>query len=410
MTYDIFISYSSKDKATADAVCARLEAQGWRCWIAPRDVVPSAPYGESIIQALHHCRLMVLVFSSHSNSSPQVMREVERAVSLGLAILPFRIEAVPLSPNMEYFISAPHWLDALTPPLEPHLQRLADAVTLILAPEDKVPPLAHVPPIVAAREDATRRASAVASPEASGHGSRAKWWPLAGGALLLVVLVGVWSFSHRSQPPSSESVTTSGPTIPPPTASTEPSDDAHDTSSATKVNSAVLPSSVPPVGSNQSAVKLSGRVGESLSSGSWRFEVLGWKQVTSYAMKKTMEADYALYHTAADFDNNNRTFSPKAGNALFALDCRLTNTSGEKQALWHYDTNTALLDPQGESYPPLVFDMRGGQTQSDPLLPDTQQEFMVLFALPTSVQPRQLLFTLKTIDEKQGTDVRVSLG
>ena len=37
---DIFISYATADKATAEAACAALEAKGIRCWIAPRDVVP----------------------------------------------------------------------------------------------------------------------------------------------------------------------------------------------------------------------------------------------------------------------------------------------------------------------------------------------------------------------------------
>ncbi|BCM92766.1 hypothetical protein IAD21_04648 [Abditibacteriota bacterium] len=397
MAYDIFISYSSKDNATADAVCARLEAQGWRCWIAPRDVLPGAPYGESIIQAIHHCRLMVLVFSSHSNNSPQVMREVERAVSLGLAILPFRIEAVPLSPNMEYFISAPHWLEALTPPLEPHLQRLADAATLILTSEGKMPAQIAVSPDNARRSGTHLGPSTVVPSGTARRGSPAKWWPLAGTALLVVLLGGIWAFSHSSPPTSAESATTNAPTLSSPTISTEQKGDAP---SASEV--------APAAGPNHPTTKVSGRVGESLSSGSWNFEVLDCKQVSSHAMKKTTEADYALYHNATDFDNN--TFSPKVGNALFLLNCRLTNTSGEKQALWHYDTNTALLDPQGESYPPVAFDMRGGQTQSEPLLPGTQQEFAVLFALPTNVQPKELLFTLKTIDEKEGTDVRVSLG
>jgi TIR domain-containing protein len=35
MLSSIFISHSSKDKATADAICQRLEADGIKCWIAP---------------------------------------------------------------------------------------------------------------------------------------------------------------------------------------------------------------------------------------------------------------------------------------------------------------------------------------------------------------------------------------
>ncbi|HXQ15450.1 MAG TPA: toll/interleukin-1 receptor domain-containing protein [Caulobacteraceae bacterium] len=38
--HDVFISYSSKDKTTADAICALLERDGAKCWIAPRDILP----------------------------------------------------------------------------------------------------------------------------------------------------------------------------------------------------------------------------------------------------------------------------------------------------------------------------------------------------------------------------------
>ena len=43
---------------------------------------------------------MVLVFSASANDSPQVMREVERAVSKGIPIIPLRIEDVPPSKSM----------------------------------------------------------------------------------------------------------------------------------------------------------------------------------------------------------------------------------------------------------------------------------------------------------------------
>jgi len=133
MSHDVFVSYAHQDKPIADALCSTLEAKGIRCWIAPRDIHAGTSWGESIIDGLSEARVMVLVFSSHSNKSPQVTREVERAVSKGIAILPLRIEDVPLSKTMEYFISAPHWLDAMTPPLEQHLQKLGGTVQFLLS-------------------------------------------------------------------------------------------------------------------------------------------------------------------------------------------------------------------------------------------------------------------------------------
>ncbi len=128
MAHDVFLSYSSQDKPIADAVCAHLEQQGVRCWIAPRDVLPGEVWGRAIVEAIHQSPVMVVVFSASSNESPQVMREVERAVNKGLVIIPFRIEAITPSENMEYFLSSTHWLDAMTQPLEQHIDALVRSV------------------------------------------------------------------------------------------------------------------------------------------------------------------------------------------------------------------------------------------------------------------------------------------
>lgn len=134
MAHDVFISYSSKDKTVADAICASIENKKIRCWIAPRDISPGADWGKSIIDAINSSSLMVLIFSEDSNESPQVLREVERAVSKGIPIVPFRIDDIMPNNSMEYFISTTHWLDALTPPMENHVENLVRIVDNILNP------------------------------------------------------------------------------------------------------------------------------------------------------------------------------------------------------------------------------------------------------------------------------------
>jgi biotin transporter BioY len=140
MAHDVFISYSSDDKPTADAACATLENKGIRCWMAPRDILPGTDWGGAIVEAINASRVMVLVYSATANDSPQIKREVERAVNRGLSIIPFRIQDVPMSKTLEFFISMPHWLDALTPPLQDHLNRLADTTRMILQRDGAVLP------------------------------------------------------------------------------------------------------------------------------------------------------------------------------------------------------------------------------------------------------------------------------
>ncbi|MGO9038081.1 MAG: toll/interleukin-1 receptor domain-containing protein [Steroidobacteraceae bacterium] len=120
----VFISYSQPDTECAHEIVARLEAESVRCWIAPRDIAPAADWAAEIIDAISAARTMVLVFSASSNQSPQVRREVERAVHKQVDILPFRIEDVMPSKSLEFFLSAQHWMDAFPSPREPHYQRL----------------------------------------------------------------------------------------------------------------------------------------------------------------------------------------------------------------------------------------------------------------------------------------------
>jgi hypothetical protein len=147
MAYDVFLSHSHVDKSHADAICHCLERAGVRCWVAPRDIRPSEDWAEAIINGMDQCRILLLIFSSSSNNSPQVRREVERAVNKGLTILPFRIEAVAPSKSLEYFISTQHWLDAFGRDPDASLAELRLSVTAVLGAraQDAAPPSTAMP-------------------------------------------------------------------------------------------------------------------------------------------------------------------------------------------------------------------------------------------------------------------------
>jgi formylglycine-generating enzyme required for sulfatase activity len=197
--HDAFISHSSKDKLSADAVCSALESRGIRCWVAPRDIAPGANWGEAIIDGLSHSRVVILILSQHANVSPQVMREVERAVSKGIPIVPLRIEDVPLSKSMEYFLSSAHWMDAFTPPLRKHLDGLVQRVAAMISAEAAVAPR-PVPagPAPAVGRSVTGRAT------------------ILGGLLLGALVLGVatWlAVSRRHAVPPVEDVTSRNPAV-----------------------------------------------------------------------------------------------------------------------------------------------------------------------------------------------------
>ncbi len=147
VAHDIFISYSTKDKTIADAVCAKLEENNIRAWIAPRDVLAGANYAESIVDAIDTCKIVVLIWSTSSNSSEHILNEINQAFDQGIIIIPFRIQDVTPNGAMRYYIGRTHWLDAIDPPLEKHIASLIENVLINLGrePQDMPQPVRPEP-------------------------------------------------------------------------------------------------------------------------------------------------------------------------------------------------------------------------------------------------------------------------
>ena len=132
MAHDVFISYSYKDKAIADAICANLEYAGVRCWIAPRDITPGLDWPTAISKAIEASRIMVLVFSANSNASNDVSRELILAANNNLIIIPFKIDDIQPEPGKQYYLARTHWLDAMNPPTQGQINTLVSHVKAFL--------------------------------------------------------------------------------------------------------------------------------------------------------------------------------------------------------------------------------------------------------------------------------------
>lgn len=129
---DIFISYSKTDKNIANQICAKLEDARLKCWIAPRDITVGESYATGIIRGIDNCKCMVVVFSAAANNSQHVIREVERAVSKGICIIPFKIDDVLPTAEMDYFLRVPHWLDAFDMRLEDAIETLTENIAQLI--------------------------------------------------------------------------------------------------------------------------------------------------------------------------------------------------------------------------------------------------------------------------------------
>lgn len=213
MAHSVFLSYSQKDRRTADAVLRALEANGVRVWMAPRDIAPGATWPESIPVAIDNARVMILIFSESANSSHHIAREIDIACDRRLTIIPVRVENVALSGSLRFFLGTSQWFDAFPGPLESHLTRLVATVRKSLG----APPPQSLPAKTPQKKPAAAPQISPTLAPAAGHpqffaGAAAIVAPtgnklpllLAGiGALVVLAAVGTFFYSgHEGAAPT----------------------------------------------------------------------------------------------------------------------------------------------------------------------------------------------------------------
>lgn len=193
MCHDVFISHSSKDRQVANAVVHWLEAAGIRCWIAPRDVPGGINYSASIVRAIKSSRSLVLILTDAANHSGPVAGEVEQAVRQGVPIVPFRVEDIEPCPEIMLHIGSIHWLDAISPPLETHLDKLVKTVRVFLDVIEDAPKSAE-------RSDIETLSQAIADPGRQVHTEAKRshirmlgWLSVPAISALLLILVMPWN-------------------------------------------------------------------------------------------------------------------------------------------------------------------------------------------------------------------------
>jgi hypothetical protein len=130
----VFISYAFEDEAWAQRVVAAVEAMGYRCWVASRDIAPgTASYPRAITQAIRASRLFVVLLSEACNASDDVLNEITLAKDAKVPRLPVRIDEAPIGDGLLYFFSQAQRLEGGGQGVDAVLDRLTAAVRQHLA-------------------------------------------------------------------------------------------------------------------------------------------------------------------------------------------------------------------------------------------------------------------------------------
>ena len=139
MSHHVFISFSSRDRDAADRIRASVEQSGPRCWISSRDVGPGENYQAAIVSALQSAPVFMLVFSTNSNDSPEVHKEVSLASAYKKVVIPVRIADTAPTGAMAYELATRQWIDAFSS-WDQAMQQLVAAVQRVVGTEGDVAP------------------------------------------------------------------------------------------------------------------------------------------------------------------------------------------------------------------------------------------------------------------------------
>ena len=102
---DIFISYSSKDRAQAELLIELLGSAGLSVWIDKSGIDVATTWSGEIVDAIEGCKAFVVLLSPHSIESVNVLKEVSLAAELKKKIVPLDLEPVELSRDLRYHLA-----------------------------------------------------------------------------------------------------------------------------------------------------------------------------------------------------------------------------------------------------------------------------------------------------------------
>lgn len=115
MHHKVFISYSRRDKDTAEYLCNLLKENNIEYWIDKEGIYSSSNYKELIVDAIEVSKAVIFISSANSNASINVIREIGYAVNMNRPILPLILDDAPYAKSIRLDISDIDQIDFKNP-------------------------------------------------------------------------------------------------------------------------------------------------------------------------------------------------------------------------------------------------------------------------------------------------------
>ncbi len=102
---DIFISYSSRDRAQAEQLTELLASAGLSVWIDKSGIDLATSWSKEIVDAIDGCKALVVLLSPSSIASVNVAKEIALAAERKKKILPLDLEPVTIPNELAYHLA-----------------------------------------------------------------------------------------------------------------------------------------------------------------------------------------------------------------------------------------------------------------------------------------------------------------
>lgn len=120
MDYDVFISYSRKDTAVAERICAAFDKAGITYFIDRQGIGGGMEFPNVLAQAIIGCRKFLFLASAHSYVSKFTNKEIAFAFNKKErnSILPYRIDESEMPLALEFVFCDVNWRTIREHPIE----------------------------------------------------------------------------------------------------------------------------------------------------------------------------------------------------------------------------------------------------------------------------------------------------
>ncbi len=102
MSTEVFVSYSSQDYERVMPLVDRLRSAGVAVWVDEGNIDAATLWSESIVSTIAECHVLIMMVSSHSTDSHNVVKEVMIASESKKTILPIYLEPSDIPAKLKY--------------------------------------------------------------------------------------------------------------------------------------------------------------------------------------------------------------------------------------------------------------------------------------------------------------------